>query len=218
MKNRDGLLIEFVICLLIAAVQLVACLADAQPTSLNLNGQPLTAIRCDGGVVCARLGSVGYVYGSGASSSSGGPPVDAGFVVWSAAASTGSTNERVLTAGTNVTIDTATPGQVQVDLSGTIAQTLGGTGTGALTCAAGERLTSNGTVYSCSALPAGGSSDYDGGYLLVQDEGADLTKRTTIDFTGAGVTCTDTGSKTSCDIPSGGSGGASPLSLILGTP
>ena len=75
-----------------------------------------------------------------------------------------------------------------------------------------------GVLVLSAASGGGGSSDYDGGYNLVQDEGVDLTKRTTIDFTGAGVTCTDTGSKTSCDIPSGGSGGASPLSLILGTP
>ena len=103
-------------------------------TSLNLNGQPLTAIRCDGGVVCSRRGSVADI------------------------------------------IVTATSG-------------------------------------------GGGSSDFDGGYNVVQDEGAPLTKRTTIDFTGAGVTCTDTGSKTACDIPGGGGGASqSPLSITLGTP
>lgn len=75
-----------------------------------------------------------------------------------------------------------------------------------------------GVLVLSAASGGGGSSDFDGGYNLVQDEGVDLTKRTTVDFTGAGVTCTDTGAKTSCDIPSGGSGGASPLSLILGTP
>ena len=75
-----------------------------------------------------------------------------------------------------------------------------------------------GVLLLSSSGGGGGSSDYDGGYNVVQDEGVDLTKRTTIDFTGAGVTCTDTGSKTSCDIPSGGSGGASPLSLVLGSP
>ena len=202
-------------------------LALAQP-SLNLNQNPIMsrqnggrlstqrqyAIDCRTNMTCVVDGGVLLL--SAASGGSGsGATVDGGYVVWT---SVGSTNERLLSNGTNTTIDTATPGQIQVDLSGTIAQSLGGTGTGALTCAAGERLTSNGTVYSCSALPAGGSSDYDGGYNVVQDEGVALTKRTTIDFTGAGVTCTDTGSKTACDIPSGGSGGASPLSLILGTP
>ena len=75
-----------------------------------------------------------------------------------------------------------------------------------------------GVLLLSAASGGGGSSDFDGGYNRIQDEGGDLTRRSTIDFTGAGVTCTDTGSKTSCDIPSGGSGGASPLSLILGTP
>lgn len=205
-------------------------LALAQP-SLNLNQQPIEsrlggrrmsttrqfAIDCYGGTACSVDGGVLRIWtaDAGAASSGGGAPVDGGFVVWT---SVGSTNERLLSNGTNTTVDTATPGQIQIDLSGTIAQSLGGTGTGALTCLAGERLTSNGTVYSCSTLPAGGSSDYDGGYLVVEDEGGALTRRSTINFTGAGVTCTDTGSKTACDIPSGGSGGASPLSLILGTP
>lgn len=184
MTEEREKLAEALVVLAIGAALLWAALAGAQP-AFNLNGEPLTALRCDGGVVCARRGTVAYVYGSGSSGggpSSPAPPVDAGFVVWSAAASTGSTNERVLTAGTNVTISTGTPGQVIINASG------------------------------------GGASDYDGGYLLVQDEGVDRTRRSTIDFTGAGVTCTDTGAKTSCDIPGGGSGGASPLSLVLGTP
>lgn len=208
MTRRDDVdvLIESVACLLIAALLLWAALADAQPTSLNLNGQPLTAVLCDGGVVCSRRGSVATIIVTGGASAPSAP-VDGGFVVWT---SVGSTNERVLSNGTNTTIDTATPGQIQVDLSGTIAQTLGGTGAGALTCAAGERLTSNGTAYSCSALPAGG------GYTTIQDEGTPLTARTTVDFTGAGVTCTDTGAKTSCSIPGGGGGGTSPYVLSFG--
>ena len=89
----------------------------------------------------------------------------------------------------------------------------------AVDCSTNMTCTVDGGVLVLSAASGGaGSSDFDGGYNVVQDEGAPLTKRTTIDFTGAGVTCTDTGAKTSCDIPSGGSGGASPLSLILGTP
>lgn len=38
-------------------------------------------------------------------------------------------------------------------------------------------------------------------YNLVQDEGVSLTKRQTLNFTGAGVTCSDSGGKTVCDIP-----------------
>lgn len=151
----------------------------SQP-ALSLNGEPLTALRCDGGIVCSRRGSVATLIGTPSAGSGSGAPVDGGYVVWT---SVGSINERVLTAGTNVTLSTATPGQLIVNASG------------------------------------GGSSDYDGGYLVVQDEGGSLTRRSTIDFTGAGVTCTDTGSKTACDIPGGGGGASqSPLSITLGTP
>lgn len=93
---------------------LLLSLVVAQPASLNLNGQPLTALRCDGGVVCARLGSVAYVYGSGASSSSSGPPIDGGFVLWGG--SVGSSNERTLTSSASTTVNTATPGQVKLDV------------------------------------------------------------------------------------------------------
>lgn len=113
----------------------LAAAVVAQPASLNLNGQPLTAVLCDGGVVCSRRGTVATI------------------------------------------------------------------------------------IVTASGSGGSSSSDYDGGYNVVQDEGVDLTKRTTLDFTGAGVTCTDTGSKTSCDIPGGGGGaGQSPLSVTLGTP
>ena len=75
-----------------------------------------------------------------------------------------------------------------------------------------------GVLVLSAASGGGGSSDFDGGYNVVQDEGAPLTKRTTIDFTGAGVTCTDTGAKTSCAIAGGGGASQSPLSITLGTP
>lgn len=91
----------------------------------------------------------------------------------------------------------------------------------AIDCRTNMTCTVDGGVLllSSSGGGGGGSSDFDGGYNLVQDEGVSLTKRTTIDFTGAGVTCTDTGSKTSCSIPGGGGGaGQSPLSITLGTP
>lgn len=113
-------------------------------------------------------------------------------------------------AHTGTTISALDTGDIT---TGTLSQARGGTGAGALTCGAGDFLTSNGTAYSC-ATPSGGG----GGYNLVQDEGSNLTARTTVDFTGAGVTCTDTGAKTACDIPGGGGSGASPLSLMLGTP
>lgn len=104
---------------LLVVLGLAAAVA-AQPASLNLNGQPLTAIRCDGGVVCSRRGTV--------------------------------------------------------------------------------------TTIIVTASGSGGSSDYDGGYLVVEDEGVALTRRTTLGFTGAGVTCSDSGGKTVCTISGGGGG------------
>lgn len=134
MKRDDLDLLEAGVLLVLGAMALLwAAVSNAQP-ALNLNGEPLTALRCDGGVVCARRGTVAYIYGTGSSGGSGG----------------------------------------------------------------------------------GGSSDFDGGYNVVQDEGVSLTKRTTIDFTGSGVTCTDTGSKTQCTISGGGSGGLSPYVLSFG--
>ncbi len=88
----------------------------------------------------------------------------------------------------------------------------------AIDCRSGMTCTVDGGVLllSSSGGGGGGSSDYDGGYRLVQDEGVDLTKRSTLDFTGAGVTCTDTGSKTSCSIPGSAGGGTSPYILSFG--
>lgn len=87
----------------------------------------------------------------------------------------------------------------------------------AIDCQSGMTCTVDGGVLLLSSSGgSGGSSDFDGGYNRVQDEGVDLTKRATIDFTGAGVTCTDTGSKTQCTISGGGSGGTSPYILSFG--
>jgi hypothetical protein len=46
-----------------------------------------------------------------------------------------------------------------------------------------------------------------GGYGTIQEEGSGLIQRTTVNFTGAGVTCTDDAgnSRTSCSIPGGSS-------------
>lgn len=88
-----------------------------------------------------------------------------------------------------------------------------------VSCDGGVTCTKTGTtltiIGSGSSAPSG-SSDFDGGYNQIQDEGVDLTKRTTVDFTGAGVTCTDTGSKTQCTVSGGGSGGTSPYVLSFG--
>lgn len=86
------------------------------------------------------------------------------------------------------------------DVTGTLAQANGGTGAGALTCAAGERLTSNGSAYSCSAVVTQA-------YTTVEDEGSGLTQRSTVNFTGSGVSCADSGGKTVCTVSGGGGGG-----------
>jgi len=66
-------------------------------------------------------------------SGGGGTPVDAGYVIWGTN-STGSTNERVITAGANVTLSTATPGQIIINAaaggSGNLVETSIDTGTG----------------------------------------------------------------------------------------
>jgi len=55
----------------------------------------------------------------------------------------------------------------------------------------------------CSTVGSGGAN-YN---QTVEDEGVPLTQRTSLNFTGAGVTCADGGSKTTCTIPGGGGGG-----------
>lgn len=56
-----------------------------------------------------------------------------------------------------------------------------------------------------SGFTAGASSG-SGGYSTIEDEGVPRTQRTTVNFTGAGVSCVDSGGKTVCTI-SGGAGG-----------
>mgnify|MGYP000160790730 FL=1 len=78
----------------------------------------------------------------------------------------------------------------------------------AIDCRSGMTCTVDGGVLllSSSGGGGGGSSDYDGGYNLVQDEGVSLTKRSTINFVGAGVTCVDSGGVTTCTVSGGGGG------------
>lgn len=46
-----------------------------------------------------------------------------------------------------------------------------------------------------------------GGGHTIEDEGVAVTQRTTLNFTGAGVTVADSGGKTVVTIPGGGGGG-----------
>jgi hypothetical protein len=59
--------------------------------------------------------------------------------------------------GTSVSLARADHGH---SITGTLPQTNGGTGAGALTCTTGQHLTSNGTAYSCSA-DTGGTVAFD---------------------------------------------------------
>ncbi len=57
-----------------------------------------------------------------------------------------------------------------------------------------------------------------GGYNIVADEGTALTQQTTLNFTGAGVTCSnDAGnSRTNCNIPASGTAWNKPITFLLG--
>lgn len=111
---------------------------------------PVTRLKCVGsGIVCSlyetgsTLGVITVTGGGG-----GGVPDSIPAITFEATPDLSA--ERVLSNGQNTTIDQGTTGQVKVNLSGTVPQSLGGTGAGGLTCSAGQALTSNGTAYSCS--------------------------------------------------------------------
>ena len=85
----------------------------------------------------------------------------------------------------------------------------------AIDCRANMTCVVDGGVLLLSAASGGGgSSDFDGGYNLVQDEGVDLTKRTTLNFVGSGVTCVDSGGVTTCTVTGGGGGSVNTASGV----
>ena len=194
-------------------------------------------VNCVGaGVTCTQSGTTWTVTVAGGG---GGAPTSATYITQTPDATL--TNEQALSAlATGIVVNTTATGVLTIytgatctnqfirslsasgaatcasvsltsDVTGTLAQGNGGTGAGSLNCAAGERLTSNGTAYSCSAVVTQA-------YTTVEDEATPLTQRTTVNFTGAGVSCADSGGKTVCTISGGGGGGTSPLSVVLGTP
>lgn len=63
----------------------------------------------------------------------------------------------------------------------------------------GDCLKSNG-----SSAPTWGSCSSISAYSTIEDEGTPLTQRTTLNFTGSGVTCTDNVTQTDCTISAGG--------------
>lgn len=83
------------------------------------------------------------------------------------------------------------------------ASALGGVkGTGAsLVCSGTDKATgfaSDGTLQCGADQTSAG-----GGYATVQEEGSSLTQRTILNFTGAGATCADDTTRTTCTVPGG---------------
>ncbi len=60
---------------------------------------------------------------------------------------------------------------------------------------------------ACADLSDAGTGCNSAAISLIQDEGLSLPVRSTINFTGSGITCADSGgTKTACDVPGGGGG------------
>lgn len=226
--------------LLLALVLAQPMNLNQQPVMVRDEGTPQSSVRaitvnCVGaGVTCTQSGSTWTVTVAGGG---GGAPTSATYVTQTPDATL--TNEQALSAlATGIVVNTTATGVLTIytgatctnqfiralsasgaatcasvnlstDVTGTLPQANGGTGAGALTCAAGERLTSNGSAYSCSAVVTQA-------YTTVEDEGSGLTQRSTVNFTGSGVSCADSGGKTVCTISGGGGGGTSPLILSFG--
>lgn len=185
-------------------IALLVALTLGQSVVLRDEGMRLgevTQLSCVGaGITCSKAGgsSVGVLTvtgGAGGAGGSGGAPTDAPYVVFEANASLSA--ERVLTNGTNTTVDLGTPGQAKVNLSGTVPQTLGGTGAGALTCTAGQALTSSGTAYSCATQSFSGLGTCNAGtYVMRTNANAAPTCAQVAASEVSGLSGTNTGDQT----------------------
>ncbi len=119
-------------------------------TRLNFTGSGVSCSASNGTGTCAVSGGGGG--GSGGTADGGvASNASAPFVTFQADGTL--TNARVLTSGTNTTVDLATPGQAKVNLSGTLSASLGGLGVAQPTCSSTEVLTCNGSVCSCVFSP-----------------------------------------------------------------
>jgi hypothetical protein len=147
-------------------------------------------------------------------------PNDATYITQTANATL--TNEQALGAlSTGLSKHTTTTGVVSTAVAGTDYVGPGAITTSGLTQATGKLLGRNtastgaveeitlGTNLSFSGTTLNSTAGA-GGYATVQDEGSGLTARTTLNFTGAGVSCADDTTKTTCTI-AGGSGGYDPV-------
>ena len=133
----------------------------------------------------------------------GGAPVDAGYVVWGTATS-GSTNERVLTAGTNITLSNGTPGQIIVNATGGGGGWAPDGGTARLVTTTGYTGTGTGTtavpmpVLTYDAGIIGARFTYRCRLLTAVDGGTGTGIRVTTDFLGMTATSVQTGSMRYC--------------------
>lgn len=69
----------------------------------------------------------------------------------------------------------------------------------ACTDTAGNHLNYDAATNTFSCGTTGGGS----GYNTIQDEGGSLTQRSTVDFIGSGIICSDSGTKTTCTVTTG---------------
>jgi hypothetical protein len=95
------------------------------------------------------------------------------------------------------------------NVTGVVAVANGGTGTATPSLVAGTNITISGTFPN---------QTINSSLLAVQDEGTTLTSAaTSLNFTGAGVTATNTGGAVTIDIPGGGGGGSTSPKALLDT-
>lgn len=188
--------------------------------SMNLNNQPLLCmdegaycradrlrafeINCSGaGITCTQTGGRMTLSVSGGGAG-GGAPVDGGYVTFSGG-TTGSTNERTLTAGTNIAISTATPGQVSIGVTGTVSAATTATqlASDPTACSAGQYVTdiSAAGALTCSTPPGtytlpDSTSVTTGGLRLTGDLGGTATSPSVVDdshaHTGTTISALDT--------------------------
>lgn len=179
----------------------LALLAQAP---LNLNQGYLKRVVCDGGVVCWQDGGVATIIGTSVGGG-GGAPVDGGYVLWGG--TVGSTNERILTAGTSTSINTATAGQVKVDVVSPVA-TASALASDPTACGGGQYVSdiSASGALTCSTPPGtyvlpDATAAVTGGVRLTGDLGGTATSPSVVDdshaHTGTTISSLDTGDLTS---------------------
>lgn len=156
----------------------------AQP--MNLNIQPPSTFRCDGGISCSVSGRTLYISGSG---SGGGGKVAEAYMADASITAQVANVAYSADAGYYSTEFITNPADCS---AGQYATTIAANGN--LTCAqvAYSQVSSTPTLYN----------------QTIEDEATPLTQRTNVNFTGAGVSCIDSGGKTVCTISGGGAGSA----------